>query len=253
MQEAKAAAEKEYQAQLQEALEKGIIRVSVEEGMDSLVEACLRTPGYYRTAGHGEERDVSNPPQDSADPPVVVDRFSWLVEQARNGNSEVLPELGEILDSRPELWQFYGDLGRLAELAWIEAIVGKDLFLRENVRRRVDQIRKDLGISQASPLEKLLIERIALNWIRVHHADMAAAQAMTNASSTKMMEFWQKRLNEAERRYLVGIGSLATVRRLLPSPAIQESPDTEKPLPATHGEPEIPGCDLMPPLRVVGR
>jgi hypothetical protein len=196
---------------------------------------------------------VSNSPQDLADPPVVVDRFSWLVEQARIGNSEVLSELRELLDSRPELWQFYGDLGRLAEQAWIGAIVGnKDLFLKENVRCRLAQIRKDLGIAHASPLEKLVIERIALNWMRVHHADMAAAAAMTNSSSTKMVQFWQKRLNDAERRYMVSIGSLATMRRLLPSAATQESPGTEKPLPPTHDEPEIPGCDLMPPLRVVG-
>jgi hypothetical protein len=199
----------------------------------------------------GEERDVSNPPPDSADQPVVVDRFSWLVEQARNGNSDVLPELREILESRPDLWQFYGDLGRGAELAWIEAIVGKDLFWRENIGRKLDQMRKDLGIDQASPLEKLLIKRISMNWVRVHHADMAAAHAMKNSNSIKILGFWQKRLTDAERRYMASIGLLATLRRLLPSSAIPESPGAEKALPATDREAEIPESDLTPPLRVV--
>jgi hypothetical protein len=208
--------------------------------------------GFTEQLATGEERDVPNSP-DSADPPAVIDRFSWLVEQARKGNSEVLPELRELLDNRPTLWQHYGDLGRLAELAWIQAIVGEDLFLQENVGRRLAQIREDLGIAQASPLEKLLIQRIALNWMRVHHADIAAAQAMTSSNSTKMVQFWQKRLSEAERRYQVSIGALATVRRLLPSSAIRERAGTEKALPAIQTEAEMPACDLMPPLRIVGR
>jgi hypothetical protein len=183
----------------------------------------------------------------------VVDRFSWLVEQARNGNREVLPELRQVLDRRPELWQFYGNLGRLAELAWIEAIVGKDFFLKENVQRKLAQIREHLGIAKASPIEKLLIERIALSWMRVHHADIAAAHAMTNSSSTKMLAFWQKRLTDAERRYMISIGALATVRRLLPSAVTQESSGSAKALPTIQSEADIPGCDLTPPLRVVGR
>jgi hypothetical protein len=183
----------------------------------------------------------------------VIDRFSWLVEQARSGNCEVLPELREVLDGRPELWQFYGNLGRLAELAWIEALVGKDLFLKENVQRKLAQIRADLGVGHASPLERLVIERIALNWMRVHHADLAASQAMTNSSSTKMLEFWQKRLTDAERRYMVSIGALATVRRLLPTEAIQERAGAEEALPTIQSQADTPAGDLMPPLRIVGR
>jgi hypothetical protein len=214
----------------------------------------LELKGIIEQPATGEEHDVPSPSKDPGDPPTIVDRFSWLVEQARNGNAEVLPELRQMLDGRPEVWEFYGNLGRHAELAWIEAIVGsKDLFLRETVWRRLARIREDLGIAQASPLEKLLIERIAMSWMRVHHADMAAAQALTGSNSIKMVHFWQKQLNAADRRYLASIGTLATLRRLLPSAATQESPGPAKALPTIQSEAEIPGCDLTPPLRVVGR
>jgi hypothetical protein len=207
------------------------------------------------TTGHpaiGEVRDVSDQSQESVDPPAVVDRFSWLLEQARSGNKEVLHELRETLDGRPDLWRHFGDLGGHAQAAWLAVVAGEDFFLKEAICRKLDEIRRELGIAQASALERLLIDRIALNWLRTHHAEIAASRATTNSSSLRVLEFWVKRLGDAERRYLASIGSLATLRRLLPSAPVQESPSSEAALPAARWRSETAESDL-PPLRVVGQ
>src|SRR3954470_106493 len=83
-----------------------------------------------------------------------------LVRRAQQGDQSVLPELRRALDVDPSIWQQYGDLALLTEAAWLRLVAGPDLLLHESLRRKLDELRAELGAPAASPLGRLLIERI---------------------------------------------------------------------------------------------
>jgi len=54
----------------------------------------------------GEVYDVLELSKQPDEPPVV-NQLDLLLERARSGDEQVLPELRNWLESRPDLWHFY--------------------------------------------------------------------------------------------------------------------------------------------------
>ena len=94
------------------------------------------------------ERSESQP----AAAPPVLDELRSLVERARRGEAAALPPLRRLLDAHPEVWRRAGDLARHVEAAWVDLLAGDDPLGREAVRRRADQLRREL----ASPASRSL-------------------------------------------------------------------------------------------------
>lgn len=86
----------------------------------------------------------------------------------------------------------------------------------------VKALRKRLGVAEATPLEQLLIEDVAICWLRMHVTEQLYT---SNCASPGMgianLEFWDRRLASARRRYLSSIESLARVRGLLSRAGVQ--------------------------------
>jgi hypothetical protein len=148
--------------------------------------------------------------------PPVVDELNWILQRARQGDDSVLPQLKDLLEHRPELWNYYGDLAVHAQEAWLRLIAGADLALRESTARKVEELKRELAGPRPSAMERLLVDRVGLCWLQLHQAEVAAAQAMSQ-NSTQMSDFWLKRQDSANRRFLGSLGALATLRRLLPA------------------------------------
>jgi len=78
-------------------------------------------------------------------------------------------------------------------------------------------IRDEMGYHDAPMLEKLLIENIVTCWLRVQHYEQQLSFRQTNVAT---IEFWERRLSVAQRRYLAACENLARVRKLK-IPAVQ--------------------------------
>jgi hypothetical protein len=146
--------------------------------------------------------------------PLVLDDLNLLVQRAREGDESILPQLREMLDTRPELWQHYGNLAGHAREAWIRLISADDLALKESTSRKVQDLERELAGPEPSVVERLLAERAALCWLQLAHADALAAQSLSQ--SRHLGDFWAKRQAGAHRRYLTSLAALVTLRRLLP-------------------------------------
>jgi hypothetical protein len=144
-----------------------------------------------------------------------VDRLAELVQRAQQGDLTVLPLLREALEADPSLWQEYGDLAAQAQEAWLQLLAGTDYLLAESVRLKLAALRKELGAEGASPLEKLLVERIVACWLQTHYADALYAQAKGPQSTASVRQELMKRQESSQRRYLAAIKQLALVRKLL--------------------------------------
>jgi hypothetical protein len=71
----------------------------------------------------------------------------------------------------------------------------------------------ELGLAQASPLERLLIERITICWLQTHYAE-AAFIRMEGTNGTAPARVL-KRQDKAQRQLLASIKQLTLLRKLL--------------------------------------
>jgi hypothetical protein len=136
-----------------------------------------------------------------------------VLARAGGGDQAALPRLRAVLDET-QLWRQLGDLAAHAELTWVRHVGGTDLAMREMLARKLVAVKAELGGPAPSPLERLLVDRIAINWLMVAHADLEAAG--TKDGDPRRADLALKRQGQAELRFATAIKALATVRRLLP-------------------------------------
>ena len=82
-------------------------------------------------------------------------------------------------------------------------------------------IRRELGYEQSSPVERLLIEQVALCYLRMYHAEGVYTHVLQNRPTPEEVGYWDKRLSAVQRRYLRAVETLTRVRRLLGLPPVQ--------------------------------
>jgi hypothetical protein len=139
-----------------------------------------------------------------------------LLRRAEQGDREVLPRLRVVLDRAGGVWRSYADLGARLEGALIRTAAGDNLLLQESLRRALAEKKQELMGEEATPLERLLIERVALGWLETHYLDLLEAQAC-NLTKRQKAEL-RRRQDRASSRHLAAVKALAQVRRLLAKP-----------------------------------
>jgi hypothetical protein len=142
-----------------------------------------------------------------------------MVKRADAGDRTALPAVREIFETVPGIWDSYGDVATTAENCLIDVVAGRSVLTREGIRRTTTGMRAELAGPNASPLERLLVERVVACWLLSHQADLAYARAL-KALAPKEIDLYQRRQDRAARQYLYALRSLAVVRRLL-TPAVQ--------------------------------
>jgi hypothetical protein len=161
---------------------------------------------------------VNPNPQAEAGPRQEEDDLARLVGRAERGDLAVLPALREALAANPNLWQTYGDLALQAEGALVRVAAGSNLLLAESLLFKLRALKAELGSESATPLERLLIARVALSWLQANYHDILVAQA-AGAGEARLRAL-QRLQDAAHRRHLAAIKQLALVRRLLrPAPS----------------------------------
>jgi hypothetical protein len=180
--------------------------------------------------------------------PAEIDHLDWLLQLARQGDQDVLPELRAWLE-RSAVWRQFGDLGQQARDAWLRLIAGNDLVLRESLIRKLRELQGELTPGEPTPIERLLVDRVLANWLRLHYAELAATQS---TNRPKLAEFWDRRQSRAERAYLTSMAALTTMRRFLSMvavPAATNAPNHDSN--STLEGPIVDSTHSVPPLRVV--
>ncbi len=84
---------------------------------------------------------------------------------------------------------------------------------REVLTRQVDMLKATLAGPHPSPVETLLIERIALCYLILNYGEHRAAERLRHSRVLSTSE--ENRLDKVQKRYLDSVKSLAQVRKLL--------------------------------------
>lgn len=105
------------------------------------------------------------------------------------------------------------EVSKVAENCIIAAMTGENQGARWLMGEHLRRIKDSLNEETATPLEQLLVARIAVCWLQVEYADSLYAQNAGNLTP-EGDERYQRRQDRAHRRLMSAIRTLATVRRL---------------------------------------
>ena len=145
--------------------------------------------------------------------PALSTRIDDLLGKASDGDLAALQSLKQELPQCKEmLLATYGDLSSRIQEVLINDHAGVDKLEAEGLRLRVAGLKTELADPAASPLEKIVIERIACTWLHAHLCDLALAQYRGEYHHRARL---QKLQAEADRRLFRACRSLAQVQKLL--------------------------------------
>jgi hypothetical protein len=149
----------------------------------------------------------------------MADRLVATVN-AQKPTKAQLAELRQALEDAPELVSDLGDISRQLKYKIVHSLAPQP-GLHIAVKKQAEQIAKELGIEQASPLERLLIDQVVIAWLRWQAVEWTYQNNFEQSITLTKGIYLEKRLTAAHRRYLQAIESLARVRRLLARAPVQ--------------------------------
>ena len=150
----------------------------------------------------------------------LLDRIGELVAAESEGGlseAEVL-ELRRLLSEVPDLWHNVS-MAHMAARSAVEAASSRE-GMQELLMANYDGMRRELGHEQATPLEKALIDHVALCWWRLQEVEQRYSKVMSQSITLTQGRYWQKRLSAAQNRYLRACTTLARIRKMR-LPALQ--------------------------------
>lgn len=165
-----------------------------------------------RIGGSGETGD--EPCAQSIEPPPFAADLQALVQRAQSGDAAALPQLRQLLDDHPEIWQRVGDLSALVERAWVGLFAANHPLGLEAMRRSTARMKTELLGERPTPLERLMADQVVATFLEVKFLEYLSAQPGTSEDQAKLR---LKRLESATKRYLNSVKMLTSLRALLPT------------------------------------
>ena len=141
----------------------------------------------------------------------------------KNPKLEDIEALREMMNEDATIWQSYGDWAKDTESIILKQYFETSGLVLETVKKRLAELRKELDWENAGVLEKLLIRQICLTWLRLYYIERQHHQNTYQSHTLTVGIYWDKRLNEAQKRHLRAIESLAKVRKMTAQTAKSEA------------------------------
>lgn len=149
--------------------------------------------------------DGSNTPQELRD---LIDRA-----MADKPAKKDLAELRKYIDFNPGLLSETISLAKVTQQAIIEKVATQPA-IKLVVKDDVYMLERGLGMDQAPMIEKLIIQNIVNNWLRLQWVEYQVTGNMGEGVSREQVGWWEKRLSITQGRYLRALETLARVRRM---------------------------------------
>jgi hypothetical protein len=150
-----------------------------------------------------------------------VELAGWLTamsQLAAQGDERASRALIEACQKVPRLWEILSTLSSLAVRSWVDLLASErpgTEIVRRTIEKEIERKRSEVAGEEASPLERLLAERVALCWVAATYADAEYTRKVKEGMSFREGEYYSKRCEQTNRQLLKAIESLARVRRLL--------------------------------------
>ena len=136
-------------------------------------------------------------------------------------SAEDRAEFTRILTDNPAVWRAAGDVMEHTARDLFDDLGGKSYLVRASLEAGWERLPVDLARPGDGELERLLVQQVALCWLKLAYTEHQHRYILTNGSTTiRQGDFWERRLSAAQHRYLRATEALGRVRRLQ-LPAVQ--------------------------------
>jgi hypothetical protein len=177
------------------------------------------------------------------------DGLLQFLNRARHGDQSTRPGLEQLLRDPlqgPLLRQRFGDLAAHLGRQFLSLFAQGNLVVEAAALDQLTVQRAELAGPGATPLERLLVERMLLCWVQVCCADALVARALREGWTGS--ERYERSQSRAQARLLEALKGLAVLRKLQrPAPTPLElatRPVTERSVPDpvhSRGRAGVPG------------
>jgi hypothetical protein len=138
-------------------------------------------------------------------------KLAKVVEQAEAGDEAAAPALWRFMQDTTALARVsHGDLTQRVKHWMVGTLAGPNSDRKEALLAQLEQMEIELAGPDPTPLERLMVQRVLVCWLRLQLAEINAGTC--GADSTT--EIFQRHLDRAHRQFLSAVKTLATVRRL---------------------------------------
>jgi hypothetical protein len=147
---------------------------------------------------------------------VTVERgLQELLDAAQRpgAHAKDVAALEQLFEDSSILWKA-ASLAHNAAFGAIEIESGDRDGIRVAMRANYLGVRRELGSNDASPMERLLIDHVALCWLRLQTLEQRYSRVMSESIILTLGQYWEKRLSAAQRRYLRACTTLARIRKM---------------------------------------
>ena len=147
-------------------------------------------------------------------PDQVTNDLFRNVKSANGGDKVAMAELRKELagPNANAIISVCGDMSFQAEESLLVAILGQQEGAKTCVREKMRQMRVELGWTESSEMERILIERIIATWLDLYFAEVVYYQ--WKGGSIPEGKYKQYRIDRSHRRHLSAIKMLATIRKM---------------------------------------
>jgi hypothetical protein len=147
---------------------------------------------------------------------AITDEVRAIVKRTNTENpgKEDMRALRRVLREYPDLWREVG--GGMARQA-IEHLIDSTqatALTREFQRQEVEAIRHNLEYDRAPGIEQLLIEQVAMCWLRLNILEYQYTNIRNETITLDQAAFLERRLSAVQRRFLRALETLARVRKI---------------------------------------
>ena len=205
-------------------------REKFERWTHGIAEAWLGTQGHRidpRTKDWRKMRRAPGQPEPIRE--LSRDRFEAIVAQAERGDEQAIEQLRGIIRANPEAFAPLGDLAEHCSRLIVNQFVRDNVAARESLLLNARELEKSLGIEDASPTERLLIQRVAVAWLDLQHAQFESSQHRDSKTDQK---YFDARLERAQKRHADAVLNLERLRVIRgesqAAPGQQSSKDADR-------------------------
>jgi len=152
-----------------------------------------------------------------------IKEFLDLVKRSyqKKPSQKDLTELEKWMKTYPDLWEVIFDVAHIIEDNFIRNMTSANASIIA-LQKNTNEIRNEMGYEEASIMERMLIDDLVISWLGVQNCNYQLMARMGRDEKIVILEFWEKRLSIAQRRYLHACETLAKVRRLMAGkPSVQ--------------------------------
>lgn len=164
------------------------------------------------------KKDLEPQPEEpKSTEPVKSDHalFMTLVDlvQDADRDSDKLPALHRFYIENPGICDRFSLMGSIIRDNAINAITSKT-GSKQSLHQDHQALMNRLGIEEADPLERVVIERIGMDWLRLMFTDSQLAYCGNESVTWIQFEHMEKAHERAHRRFIKSCESLAKLRAL---------------------------------------